>query len=91
MNTCSGKPEERIVKMFSWHISRVGVGPIFNINQLVNDSFVWAGAFIRPYFIRLVKVFFFHLGVPAIAVGERGGTKRKHEMLRDRPAIAQQR
>lgn len=48
--------------------------------------------------MRLVKVIFsfffffvFNLRVPAIAVGERGGTKRKHEMRSDRSAVAQRR
>lgn len=49
VHACSGKPEERFVKMFSWRVSGVGVGPIFNINQEVNSSFVNAGAFIRPW------------------------------------------
>lgn len=48
VDTCSGKPEERFVKMFSRHVSRLDVGPIFNINQWINGSFVYAGAFITP-------------------------------------------
>lgn len=36
VDTCSGKPEERFVKMFSRHLSRLGVGPIFN-NKSMNQ------------------------------------------------------
>lgn len=39
--------KKKIAKMFSWRVSRAGVAPVFNINQLVNGSFVYAGAFIR--------------------------------------------
>lgn len=89
MDTYSGKPEERIVKMFSWHVSSVSVDLIFNINELVKGSFVYAGAVIRPWlFYMSGKWFFFNLRVPAIAMGERGRTKRNWEMLRDRSAIA---
>lgn len=45
----SGKPVERIVKMVSWHVSCVAAGLIFNINEFLSGSFVYAGAFIRPW------------------------------------------
>lgn len=56
-----GQTPRNNYKMSSWHVSRVGVGPIFNINQLVNGSFVYAGAFIRPwlFYTSGKSVFFF--------------------------------
>lgn len=69
MDTCSGKPGKRIAKMFSWHVSCVAVGLIFNINEFLSGSFVYAGAFIRPCIYYVSGKSFFQLRVPTIAIG----------------------
>lgn len=85
-DTCSGKPEKRIAKMFSWHISCVAVGLIFNINEFLSGSFVYAGAFIRPWIYYMSGKRF----LPLV----REATKRNWEMMSDlsspRSTIAQQ-
>lgn len=89
MDTCSGKPGKRIAKMFSWHVSCVAVGLIFNIIEFLSGSFVYAGAFMRPWIYYMSVRGFFNsefLLLPLV----RETTKRNWEMLRDRSIIAQQ-
>lgn len=56
-------------KMFSWHVSCVAVGLIFNINKFLSGSFVYAGAFIRPWIYYMSGKRFFQLRIPTIAIG----------------------